>query len=327
MIASSPGRWVVLLAAAISSCTTVLGIDKDYYEATGGAGGDASTGSGGGTPAQECNSGDGVCLATIPAPWMPTYFSVASTPVGVGPASCKDQSVPSRFYEVSTTPADCSECTCGSPSITCSAAFKGWEDSSCTGVAFDFNAGDGVCTNTGSALNGIQTLTANSTVTCQPSAVMPTPGDLWAEEHSVCAAAELPAGTCEIGTICVENAGLPICIQAEGDVAACPAGWEAATRHQYYLDAVDNRGCNPCSCAPPAQNLCAGGTYEIFDDASCATAASGSTTENDPCVPAINSAAVKFVAPPLGGAMCTVGGGQPNGSVTGTVAVTLCCRG
>lgn len=255
------------------------------------------------------------------------YFSVDSTAVDMGRPACPDESMPSRYFEASTDPIGCSACTCGSPTFTCNASFKGWEDSTCAGATFDFNGGDGVCTNTGSAVNGIQTLTATSTAECLPSPVTTIPGDLWAGEHSLCPAPELPEGTCESGMVCVEDAGLPLCIQALGDVAACPVGWENADRFQYYLDAVDNRDCSPCTCIPPAANLCAGGTYEIFDDAACATAASDTTTENDPCVAAINSVAVRYVAPPPpGDAMCSTDGGESIGSVTGSVAVTLCCR-
>ena len=334
MRSSSPVRWVVLLAAALSSCTTVLGIDKDYYEVGGSAGsgvtmmsgGSGTGGQGGGAPPGPCGgSASGVCLPAIPAPWMPMYVSVDSTAVGMGPESCPDQSMPSRFFEASTVLASCSECTCSSPEITCSAPFVGWEDSSCTGASINLNAGDGSCIVTGSAINGIQPLMATSTATCAPSTVMVTKGDLWAGEHSLCAAAELPEGICEIGKVCVEDTGLPICIQAAGDVAACPEGWEDADRYQHYLTADDNRGCHACSCAPPNENLCTGGTYQIFDDAACG-GASVPANEGDPCVPVVNSLGVLYVAPTLGAAICTAGGGEPNGSVTGSVAVTLCCR-
>ena len=331
MRSSSPARWVVLLVAALSSCTAVLGIDKDYRpiegdaSSGGGDGGSGIGGQGGGPPANRCGgSVTGVCLAPIPAPWVPTYFSVNSTAVDSGPAVCPDQSTPSRFFEASTVPASCSECACSSPVITCSAPFVGWEDSSCNGASFNFNAGDG-CIATGVAVNGIEPKMATSTATCEPSTVMVIGGDIWAGEHSLCAAAELPAGTCESGEVCVEDAGLPICIQAEGDVAACPAGWEDADYSQYYLTATDNRGCNACYCAPPTENLCTGGTYQIFDDPACG-GASIATSEDEPCIPAVTSLAVKYVPPTPGAAICTAGGGEPNGNVTGSVAVTICCR-
>ena len=253
------------------------------------------------------------------------YVSVESTTVGMGREMCPDESMPSRFLEASTVPADCSECTCSSPVIICSAPLVGWEDSSCTGASLNHNAGDGSCVVTGSGANGIEPMMATSTATCQPSTVMLTPGDLWAGEHSLCAAAELPEGTCDDGKVCVQEAGLPICIQAEGDVAACPVGWEDADYYQYYLTADDNRGCNACSCTPPTENLCTGGTYQIFDDAACG-GASITANEGDPCIPAVTSLGVTYIPPMPANPQCTIGGGEPNGSVTGSVAVTLCCR-
>ena len=325
------GRWAAISAVAILgiSCQVIHGFD-DYNtdpdpQSNGSGGTTSSSGTGGGPPPNQCGGATGVCLAPIPAPWVQTYFSVDSTAVGVGPVSCPDTTVPSRFYELSTAPADCSECTCGAPVITCSAPFNGREDSTCMGGTFNLNAGDGSCIITGAAVNGIEPMMATSMATCQPSPVVLDPGELWAGEHSLCAAAELPEGTCDGGNVCVEDAGLPICIQAPGDIAACPAGWGNADRYQYYSDAVDNRDCNACSCADPVGNLCTGGMYQIFDDSDC-IGASISAIETDVCVSAINSLAVKYVPPSPGAAMCVVGGGQPNGSVTGSVAVTLCCR-
>lgn len=326
------GRWAAISAVAIFgiSCQVIHGFDQydtnPEPQSNGAGGATSSSGTGGGPPPNPCGGGaTGVCLATVTAPWMPMFFSVESTAVDMGPASCPDESVPSRFYELSTIPADCSDCTCGDPVITCSAPFEGWEDSTCTGAIFNLNAGDGTCIVTGAAVNGIKPMPATSTATCDPSPAVLTPGELWDGEHSLCAAAELPAGTCEGENVCVERTGLPLCIQAPGDVAACPAGWESADRYQYYLDADDNRGCNNCTCAAPPENLCTGGTYQIFDDAACMDTFV-TVNEGDPCVPAVDSLGVTYIAPTPVNPQCTVGGGQPNGNVTGTVAVTLCCR-
>lgn len=326
------GRWAALSAVAILgvSCQVIHGFgeyDTDPEPQSNGPGGTtSSSGTGGGPPLDPCGGGaSGVCLPAIPAMWMPIYVSVDSTPVGMGRELCPDESMPSRFLEASTDPADCTDCTCTGPDITCSAPFVGWEDSSCTGAMVNFNAGDGMCEVTGTGINGIEPLMATTTATCTASTVMATKGDMWAGEHSLCAVAELPEGTCVDGKVCVEKVGLPICIQAEGDVAACPAGWEDADYYQYYLTADDNRGCNACSCTPPPDNLCTGGTYQIFDDAACG-AASVTVNEGDGCIPAVNSLGVTYIAPTLNNPQCAIGGGQPNGSVAGSVAVTLCCR-
>jgi hypothetical protein len=255
------------------------------------------------------------------------YFTVDSTNVDAGPVTCTDGSTPIRYYDPSTAPAVCSACSCGGPSITCNAHFRGWEDSTCLGNVFNFDVGNNVCTNTGSAANGIQTQGVTSTATCSPSGPVETPSPIWAQEHSLCPSAALPEATCDGGETCVEDGSLPLCIQAEGDIAACPAGWETAIRYQHYTSAVDNRGCDACSCTPPAQNLCDAGSFQIFNNATCTGAPATSAGENVACISAISSLSVKYVAPPPGAAACAPAGGSPNGSIsTGPVAATLCCR-
>ena len=319
----------------------MLGIDKDYYEVTAGAGGDAGTGggmsttssgggSGGGIPASECNGGDGVCLAAIPiADGWSGYFSLYSANFGQG-SECPSGPPATAFYsDPSAVPATCSPCACDAPVITCQGHLDAYVDSACAGAPVPTDI-DTICNVTGQQVNGVLTKTATTDVTCEPSGGVATEvGPTWTKEHRLCDAGVLqPGDGCMNGESCVaKELDKKTCIKAEGAVAACPAGWEGAARYQYFLTAEDTRGCEPCFCTPPMANPCGGGTYSFFDTGDCAGGATYTTTEGTSCLDTFNSNSARYDKPGVTSEPCTEGGGAPSGQVNlETVAATVCCR-
>ena len=315
-----------------SAATQATGTGGTSTSSAGGNGGSGTGtgGQGGGPPPDPCTGSEpGVCLPTFPEQdgWT-GYFLLYSTDVAAGPMTCPDAMPPMRFYAPSAEPATCDLCMCGSAAVTCQGAILAWEDTAClSGNSSNYIVME-PCANTGANANGIQALGATTAVSCPNSGGAATVGALWGMEHTLCNAAALPEGECTGDEVCIENANLKTCIKADGDVPACPVGWEDATHYQFYDmgGATDTRNCSACVCTPLMTDLCSGGTYEVFTNPTCGDPSINTLAENAPCLSAVNSLSVSYNVTP-GSTSCTTIGGEPTGFITpGPVATTLCCR-
>lgn len=317
----------------------VSGGDGGVSAASGGGGNGASIGHGGdtsvgtGPPPDECdgNGIDGVCLAPIPEGWT-GYFSVYSKPINEAGSECPDGSTPEQLYSgPSNEQAACLGCSCGGLMFGgCNAPLTAYSDAGCFLNNNDKTASAGcssIVVDTVFPAEGVRTGQATAVASCPPSGggFAQTPPSMWTSVHSLCGASGLAVEGCPAGDSCINSAGVPICIKKPGEALGCPDGWDSAMHLISYAGGTDDRGCAPCSCAPPP-NLCSGGTYEFFTSSNCSGAAVNTALEGAGCTPTSGSIRARYLAPPPGGGVCTPAGGTPTGGVVTDQAVTLCCR-
>jgi len=152
----------------------------------------------------------------------------------------------------------------------------------------------------------------------------------WTSQDDTCWQPGPFGGGCAASQVCAaRGAGSytgPACLR-KGGSNSCPAGWSQTIL--VYQDATDSRDCSACSCEVSGAS-CVGGSYGIFDHSDCKgqkiTIGFGSTA----CVDVTSllddgtGSLRATLAQPQGGG-CTPEGGQANGSVTPSGAVTLCC--
>ena len=322
----SPSRCAVLIAAAAAgaSCSLLYDLD-DLGNGTTSSGSSVPSAAAGGTMNElDCGGGRGVCLAAIPAGWD-GYFLLYSTALGASARQCSDGSMPFRSYaEPSIDGANCSACACSPLNAVCTAPLNLYPSPGCSVPPLELEL-SGDCTTTSptyeSATTGLPSLIDAS---CTPSSDPSTRGPMWSSEHSLCKASVIAAGGCATGDACVDKGGVPkICIKRDDEAAACPSGWKTAEVIRSYSSGTDERDCSPCSCTPPAEDLCQDGAYEFFVDSRCAGEPAATSAPASGCFSVFGQEGARYT--PLAGS-CQPEGGSPTGSVVPGPDVTLCCR-
>jgi hypothetical protein len=155
---------------------------------------------------------------------------------------------------------------------------------------------------------------------CSPQTTENIPTPTWSDSVRSCA---VPAGdACDGGTCAPSPTGEfdALCIWIEGD-AACPAGAYSEVRHAYG-DYSDDRDCTACSCGTPTGE-CAGEV--VFTDVSCGGDAFYVDSIGADACSTLGDGATHAQWFPEVDADCTPGGGNLQGDVEPTEAVTYCC--
>ncbi|HEX4445984.1 MAG TPA: hypothetical protein VH044_04585 [Polyangiaceae bacterium] len=321
----------MIAAASGAACSLVL--DWNGYSAASADGGDLPSG----TPCGPSGS-DGRC-ATVPLPdggWVGpmTLYGAESTPPGCGTGY-------DSFYQLSSQPAACSACTCGSPSGEACAAPDAtyYGDSACATSCGHQPLVSAACVMPPCGSNFTVANAEPHGGGCAPLGGAPTlPAPFSLAARACPTTSTLPSTACGTGQLCVPAPPAPsaprICLRFEGAAAACP-GFPYINGPMVLFEqppaVTDTRGCAPCACSDPA-------------GASCALSALGNVLRLDPkCM-------VPNLAPPLialpstcqdlgqsGGLQlngtfrltagsCAPDGGAPMGAVSATGAqASFCC--
>ncbi len=294
----------------------------------GGGSGGASSGTGG-SGAETCSTGE-VCVPSAPSTWEGPY-RVRSGQYGQFTEGCPDgaNEVYKGFRgEMASPPCSC-DCNCigigcTNPTVTC------WDGIKCglqmaPGTAITLNANEScyaMPTGLGGTLFGSCTVTSPSVVipatSCTPGNALLPNVDPFQTEVQVCEMQEV--GTCTGGTCTIQSEiGFPnaACVVKAG-VQSCPS--EYPDKQVIYQSWADGRSCDQCQAAKEAVACSA----PEIQSATAACAATIAPITQD-CTATNGAANIKYNAPiatmPEGACLA-----QVIGKVTGTEALTVCCR-
>ena len=144
---------------------------------------------------------------------------------------------------------------------------------------------------------------------------------MWSEGALVCAgAAGLPACS---GGVCAPVPASPLgaehCVYKDGEEPGCPLDYPNKTI--LYRGVNDTRSCSACNCGAPSGITCPTviSTFSNFDCSGAAYALAAGGCDNGDYF-----AGAKFMNAPVGGT-CQSVGGQPSGSVSPALPLTICC--
>lgn len=332
--------------------TSSSGDAASSASATGqGGGGGAGLGGAGGAPLVPENCANGIddnddmlvdcmdptcaCVDAFPSNWSGPavlYRGPAGNPPAC-PADWPTQILAGKAGNiVGDDPAMCSGCSCGAQSaITCPPAqLTFYTLASCSGTPTSQTAAS---PNTCTAINGAASLYASVRAaiptpmggTCPPSGgqatISSTPS--FTEDAVLCFGAMQ-------GTSCAQGPCVPlppppfgasICIyRASGN--PCPAPF--TVEHTIYDGLNDTRGCSACNCP---RTISCNSTTTLYNPSTNTTCLSPTTNvpHDNVCRAASQPGSMRFNPGTPTNSGCSATGGQPNGGVSGTFALRVCC--
>jgi len=319
--------------------------------AEGGGGASTSTsGTGGQSGGENCGNGtddDGdddidcadadcsgfTCVPPPPEDW--SYGAVAVVTAGDSLPDCLAgwPTASDAQAGLLADPAQC-DCSCGSPTVTCTLAATVYFDSaSCSNWGPQENwtpSSNGACDqlgavsfsdpNDGLEAEPVSVASASCDAIDGNHAVPPT---AWSYAARICA--DPPeGGGCEGSDVCVPTTAAPFttCIHRSGD-QDCPAPFDDKTLLFGGVD--DQRGCD-CSCGAPSGASCTAQTAIHGWSTSCQGSSPFTLTHDGSCQGVVGPFAggsMQYTATPSGGP-CPVNA-QPAGEASGTQPRTVCC--
>jgi len=315
-----------------------------------------TTSSAGGSPGYEdCldgidNNGDGRVDCDDPG-CQPGYECVPQAPANTELArfaergfpsdalGCDDGTSAQSLVSDPGDPATCTSCSCAAAqNVGCAApilaCYRG--SSSCGGnVDFASNQDDNDCHDFPGSIFGAIDDSCLVSVPSSPKGNCPASGGVasaspaWKTQRDLCRLTREGAG-CGNGQVCVPKAvgafDARICAAQNGE-HGCPAEWTPVAIG--YAGTEDDRGCTACTCSSPEGLTCTAGDIDIYDDDGCGdfdqTLGAGCSETSG----ALDYGSGSYRLNPglvSGQGTCTAEGGQPQGAVTGTDPVTICCR-
>jgi hypothetical protein len=275
----------------------------------------------------DCGGGF-VCVPDAPAAWNGPVALYDGDP-SAKPAGCPSEhpiQSYAGFRDLAATPAICSACSCGAPSVTCTAASLELDTAACAqqkgsvlqpvpGQCGPVSPPAGVASYKAAAPTGVAGA-------CVPAGGTPTlPSPNWGGASLACGGGGLGGG-CGNKAACAAVStppfGAKLCVYRTGD-NACPAGFE--DKHSFVNTVVDTRGCSPCSCGGGAATCSA--TTTVFSDGACATAIADVPNDGS-CVDAAAGSSIQIQITKSGS--CPASGGSPTGALQeAPPKTTVCC--
>ncbi len=279
-----------------------------------------------------------------------------------GPSSGATADVPIQKYRVFNQliapPAKCEPCECGASEGTCTGLPEKIEiragllcDPNAPSLPFDGPPGwDGSCSNEGALpagqlCNGAfcaqsvwsPPLPGPTTESCTPKSATPKAtiekAD-WALGALACMGEQRNEECGDRGPFCLNDPGPGWlhCVAAIGDIKICPNEYNESRFVMYPEDAVDDRGCEACSCGAPVGSGCLG-KVPLYSDGAC------SSFVNNVLVSSMGEGCLNLQPPGIAlgsnevtglGYMpgtCSASGGAPKGSAAPDLGhqVTFCC--
>jgi len=310
-----------------ASCA-IVGYDLGGYRpanggaSNGGASNSGSGGNGGGTSSTGAGAGcmaGQTCSEAPPQGWQ---GPVALLENQTSPACAG--AYPDLLFAGGSSPkgapATCSGCTCDTTPCNAITFVTAYTDGACTTGAAAYALGT-TCGSVGPTGAAHVMVTGPTTSgSCTPSTVVvQTTPPAFGTTVIACGGANV-GKTCGPSESCAPAPKAPfepgLCIFRAGNVQ-CPAG---LTKHVFFDDLDDTRGCTACACGAAAANCPA--TVTLASDTACALAV-GTVASGSGCTAlagAWNSGISKVSSP------CTPLQGQPQGGVSGVGPTTFCCE-
>ena len=232
-------------------------------------------------------------------------------------------------------PTTCSACTCSGGATGCAAFvdFGTGTNAQCAAPSCTTSINQS-CSEimppciAGQSSAFLQTKLPQATGSCTPSEIeMTGPAASWKLRAKACSANSFRRGGCKTGQVCLPSDPGPAfearyCIWQDGQ-NDCP-GATFTDKRTYFRELNDTRSCSACSCNGPNCRY----SWNVFNDGdtSCSTPLL-QLDRADQCVQ-VNPAndRLRVGASIDGDGTCAASGGQAQGSVTGSKAVTVCCE-
>jgi hypothetical protein len=278
-------------------------------------------------------SGAFACVPPAPPSWngpLELYAGAAGTP-----PACSMHFVDAYdgVGELNAPPATCG-CSCGSPTVTCTAGGLTLYDGACTsttpcdmvpladGACVEVNA-NGKCSFT--TLSAILSAPQVASASCAAQGSKTVPPAAWGLQARACASSvALEKLDCTGGAVCAPQPQSPfeakVCVAATGQ-QACPSG-PYSVQHVFYGGVDDTRDCSACTCPAPANASCASSAVAyISSDGSCSGM---TTTVASGCGQLLTPKDVRLTVTPSSGG-CGSGQSAPTGTADPTQPTTFCC--
>ncbi|MBW2453793.1 MAG: hypothetical protein JRI68_04755 [Deltaproteobacteria bacterium] len=316
---------------------------------TGGGDGGTTSGTGGQSGGEQCGNGtddDGddlidcadpdcsefTCVEPPPEGWTLGAFAVVSEGEPLPDCGTGWPTSTEANAGLVSDPAQC-DCSCSSPTVTCSLATTRYTDStSCqwAQLAVLTPSANGACdplqwingADTSDGLEG--EAVAVQSASCDATEGTHTlPAVTWTERGRICGGSSLGGG-CGGSQLCAPPTPAPfsLCISQDGD-QECPAPYTA--KRLRYDGANESRSCD-CSCGAPANAACTASTEVWPWSANCQGSPSTTVANDGSCVifegPPSNGS-FQYTATPSGDP-CPASG-QPTGEATPSEPLTVCC--
>lgn len=315
------------LPAADGSTTTSGGTEpatSSTGSTTGAPGTDDESSSG----APTCADRGMACMSAAPAGFAgPFAWLERPADVELGCAAPFEQELVEAFSELSAPAAGC-DCACSPPgNADCGPiTIERFAGAGCAGAPVSMLMLDPECTDVpGWASNSSYSFEAPRVQGggCVPLLSVDRPPAEFLTRHVACGGT-LAADGCEPGRLCVPLPDEPfhprVCVWQEGDVP-CPEGSDYGARTLLYRDIDDQRGCEPCSCAPPS-GPCENGVVVLSSIEDCGFQTADVAVGECQAVGAtIQSVLFDPGEPPP----CEPAVVVPTGEAAGIEPVTFCC--
>lgn len=297
----------------------------------------SSTGSTTATPGTDDASSTGpttcadrgmACVSAAPVGFLgPFAWLERPADVTIGCAAPFDRALVEAFSEISAPAATCG-CDCGpTTNADCSpVTIERYSGAGCPGAPVSTLVLDPDC-------NDVPGWASNSSYSfeapmvrgggCFPLLGVELPPAEFLTRHVACGGT-LAADGCEAGELCSPIPDDPFhprwCVWQEGDVT-CPEDGDYVARTLLYREIDDQRGCEPCTCAPPS-GPCENGTVVLSSIDGCGFMMDEVTVGE---CQAVGSVVQSMFFDPGEPPPCTPGVVVPTGEAAGAEPVTFCC--
>lgn len=338
-----------------SATTSGTGPDGGSDEGSGGTGASSSTGeisegssTGDPTATMLCQS---LCVPAAPEGWSGPFVR-AQDPGTEEKSGCSGgypSSVWLGFGAVVADAAEC-ECSCGAPSggscedeLTVHIYDRDQNGFNCLNLTGTVTTANNYVDDNGSGINlRIDEPEVEDAPTCDPSESESLPTVETSEAVELCSG-QMEDGECAEGELCVSEFSSGViashCIWAEGE-SLCPAGSVYSEQTVYFESFSDSRSCSSCSCGAAQNTDCDGvipitalyttaegsGTIDPAEN-ELANGSCRSVIPNEPVHPdsMVAYGLLGYVPEVPTSSGCDPIGGNPQGAVSGTNPVTVCC--
>jgi hypothetical protein len=325
-----------LVALVVTGCGLLTNLDD-----LSGGGTDAADSGGSDAPTSDvepdiappktCNSATTACVPAAPSGWIGPFELFTGSPTSA--PSCASPLVPvlGAHDGVANANAACSPCGCGVTGVSCATPSVDFFSSfGCSGLCFTDSTPTSCKQLPVSQCAGAPYVKANA-----PNAIAAcasdggVPADAAPTFTTAAVGCKEPGSAlvqvdCASGEVCAPKSTAPfdpsLCVLQQGDVAC--DGPPYATKHVFYSQFTDGRGCTSCACSSSSGVKCDGGGLSMdTNQCSALVGAFGACVSSSGDV----NYEVSATPPPTSAVSCVASGGSPTGTVTESQPVTVCC--
>jgi hypothetical protein len=288
-------------------------------------------------PPATCNSPSTLCTLAAPSGWTGPLSFYDGDPSNVPACAGTTLDALDANHDFQSQPqVQCTACTCGVTSSSCTTLVTGNDGAMCNGcLTVPQSMPFGQCLYMGMTCSGFPfasiAVSSIATGACtSDGGVASVPAAVWKSAVRACKApaSAIQQVDCAAGQVCVPKGAPPFgagaCVIQQGDVA-CP-GQPYINRTLVYAGTSDTRGCAPCGC-DVAPQACSGGISLYFaSDSTCSSLVYGPYSFTPGCMDNLPGPLYAKTYGSVPSLSCTTDGGVAVGTVQPAMPVTVCCE-